>query len=56
MQLLDPMAKAKMSEAARVKNLVFQAGLTFSLIDRNYKLKPGTARDTLRYPQPYKRS
>lgn len=36
--------------AAKIKNLLFLAGLSLADIDRKYRLKTGIARNTLRQP------
>lgn len=57
MQSLDKLTKSKLSEQAKIKRLVAEAGLTFALIDRKFGLRAGAARDALREPsQPAERA
>ena len=44
------LAKKKFAEATRIRRLVYEAGLTFTRIDREYGLPRGSAADTLRHP------
>jgi len=50
MRTLSAWDKRRLKETARIKALVYEAGLTFSDIDRLHGLRPGAARDILREP------
>ncbi len=52
MRTLSAWDKRRLKESARIKALVYEAGLTFSDIDRMYGLRRGAARDALREPNP----